>query len=151
MNIAVLLQQISHNQDTYNCIKSINSIVKDNYKDDYIIFYEDILKESIKPMCGCMNVCDLWSYQGTIIFTKLNQYITLSKMVLPKKTIFYLQDLEWLENFNYEQNYDIYTSVDFLVCRSQYHANALEKYCGRKADLIEPNFNIENILCNFQT
>ena len=82
-----------------------------------------------------MNICDFWSFTGEVIFTQLDQFLTLEKMVLPINKIFYVQDLEWFKNFNYEENYRIYNSVDKLVCRSQYHADAIEKYCHRKPEI----------------
>ena len=143
MNIGIIFQNLNHSQQVYNCIKSINEIAEENYLDDYTIFFEHNTQIPIKPLCACMSLYDCWAFNGILILTELSQGYLL-KLPLSKKVL-YAQNIDWLKMYNYEENYKVYNTVDKLICRSNYHAEAIEKYCHRTPDLIEPHFNLKNI------
>lgn len=144
--IGIILNNIGNNQQAYDCINYANTLFQ-NPDYDCVLFFEDLSQRIVHPQCAVMNISDIWKFDGNIIFTKIEQYGLVSKLLLKKKMIFYLYDIEWVDSSDYEKNYLALTDENIkLVCRSQYHSNAVEKYCGRKADAIIPDFNIKKML-----
>jgi hypothetical protein len=108
-------------------------------------FYQDSPNPVIPCNFGLMNIQDIWGFDGLTIATNIEQAIALSKVVGTHKKLFYVYDLEYLrpgkQNFLY--NLQAYRSNNLeLVCRSEEHKNALQKYCNRKIEHVIEDFNL---------
>lgn len=143
--IGIILNNIGNNQQAYTCINKVNELfTKPEY--DCTIFFEDVSQRIINPMCGIMNISDIWKFNGTVIYTRIDHHDLVSNLFLKKNSVLYLYDIEWKESVDYEKNYRALTQAEKLICRSGYHSKAIEKYCGRTPDAINLDFDLEKMI-----
>lgn len=150
-NIGIILPDLSFSQMGYECIKSVNRLLLQSNQYDITLFYEQISNLAMKPLCGVMNLSELWSFNGTVISTTIDNTIMSLKAINKSKKIFYVYNLEWLKPHkqNYMYNIQAYRSPNItLAARNSDHAKAIQDYCGRKVNIIVPNFQIDSFIIN---
>ena len=150
MNIGIVTPHLGLSQIGFYAISEVNRLVRDGYKDDLTLFFEQMTTPVVQPQCGIMCINELMSFKGTLITTTLsNTAMTLARNSRSEnKVIFYVWDLEWLRpnQNNYLHNFQIFNLVDRLIVRSEGHAQAIENYCSRKPHLISPFFDIKEMI-----
>lgn len=150
--IGIILPHLGSSQLSYFVINQINAHVSQSNEFDFVIFYEDLSPVCIRPLCATMNMNEIWAFDGLLISTNITNALASIKTVNMSRKVYYAFDLEWMR-YNRKDifsNMQIFQNKDIgLIARSNYHAKAIEKYSGRKPDVIVPNFHMETIANTF--
>lgn len=150
--IGIILPHLGSSQLSYFVINQINTHVSQSNKFDFVIFYEDLSPVCIRPLCATMNMNEIWAFDGLLISTNITNALASLKTVNMAKKVFYAFDLEWMRNSRHDifNNMKVFQDENMgLIARSNYHAKSIEKYSGRKPDVIIPNFHMETIANQF--
>ena len=150
MNIGIVVPHLGSSQISFYAIKEINKLVQQNYPDDLVLFFEQIINPVIQPQCATMCINELMSFKGILITTTIdNTIMSIARNTRKNnRIIFFVWDLEWTRpNKNiYLYNYRAFNESDKIVARSENHARAIENYCNRPVGRIVEEFNIEEIV-----
>ncbi len=155
--IGIILPHLGASQLSYFVINQINAHIAQSNKFDFVIFYEDLSPVFARPLCATMNMNEIWAFDGLLISTNINNALASLQTVNMSTKVFYPFDLEWMRKTRKDiiTNMNIFQNEDMgLVARSSYHAKAIERYSGRKPDIIVPNFHMETIagkFCGYKT
>ena len=147
--IGIIVPHLGTCQVSHYAVRYVNYILQKTSEFDFVIFYEELVKPKMRPMCAAMNMSEIWSFDGTLISCNINNTIAAIKAISPQKKIFYAWDLEWIRpgKNDYLHNMQAYRSPEIeLVARSPSHAAAIAKYCNRNPDTIINNFNLIDII-----
>jgi len=146
--VGLVLPHLHSSQIAFFGLSYINNIVSQTNEYDFAVFYQDLLPACVRPNCAIMNYNEIWTHNGLLIATNLDTADACLRTVSSSKTLFYVNDLEWLrkDRHNFLRNINIYRNVSYLVCRSEHHAKQLQHYCNRKADAVISLFNLTQIL-----
>jgi hypothetical protein len=149
MNTGIVLTSLAPSQASFLEIANVNSMVQeDGY--DFTVFIENVCRPYMPINCSVMNTSEMWSFDGLLITNSLLSTLSAIKVKGPSKTLFYVNDLEWLRNQkDFIQNLRIYRSVDYLVARSQEHAMAIQNYSNRTPDAVIEGFDIRRMVNGF--
>lgn len=146
-SIGVLLPHLGSSQKSYTSISYINHILTNSALYDFVLFYENLVNPCIKPLCAVMNISEIWSFDGILISTTLDNTSFAIKSIKPRRKLFYIWDLEWERKHDFNYNINIYRSQEIeLIARSISHQNAIENYCNRKVNAVIPDFNLYTML-----
>jgi len=90
---------------------------------------------------------NLWSqWNNVIIYTCFEDFVYLKNLSTNHKKVFYLYDLNWhKKSLNYKFTMDALLTPEILFCRSTYHADKIEEYCGRRPIVINKTIFEETI------
>ena len=150
MNIGIVVPHLGSAQIGYSAINAINSLVANHYKDDLVLFFEQLTMPITQPQCATMCINEIMSFKGLLITTTLNTTaIALARNSRKdNKILFYLWDLEWMRPGKnaYLSNYKLFNSVDKVIARSVEHAKAIANYSNRTIDFILEEFNINEMI-----
>ena len=91
-------------------------------------------------------IADLYSTWGDVnVFTTFDEGVFGVRCPINSKKVFYMWDLDWHYNgMNYDVCKEIVDKTDFLYCRCADHQTAIEKYFGRKPEIMT-NFNMKEL------
>jgi hypothetical protein len=148
-SIGIIFTDLGIRESVYNCIFSINRILKENkHKVDFTLFYENLAAPPIKPMCSSMNLVEAFQFPGVLVSTDIN---TTSKLLnMPaKKRVFYCYDAAEHQraNYSYTDLLNIYRAPGVLyLARSIDHANLLKNNWNMDNVGIMENFNLEALI-----
>lgn len=147
--IAVCLANLGVSQISYLALKNAPK----QQETDVILFFEDIQQPCIRPLNAAMCISELWCYECDLaIATDLSTAVKLMNIPGPKKKLFYVWDLEFVQNHqgqplkNFLELVKIYCSPEFeLVARTEEYAQIIEKTFGRKVAFImnDMDFKLE--------
>jgi hypothetical protein len=146
-SFGIILPHLSYTQLAYYTIKQVNQLVTNNVLYDATIFYEQLAMPCTKPACSVMDINEIWSFNGVLISTTIDNTIISSKAVNAAKKFFYVWDLEWLRNkTDYIYNIQAYRANNIqLIARSIDHAKAIENYCNQRVSIVLPHFNLDTL------
>lgn len=146
--IGIMLDNIGPSQLGFYTLIQVNNVFHKDPKNDLTIFIQNISSPLIRPMCSVMNMSEVMSFDGDIVATSFEMADKLTKTINNGKKHFHVWSLDWVYNpYPFEQYVNILNNPELnLSTRSLYYANAIEKYCGRKVEVITPNFNIKKII-----
>lgn len=133
----VILNNLLPAQFSHEIITELNN-EWNNY--DGILFVENTTAECVHVSSSIMSIDQCYNYDAVVVANGLSAADKLIDMCGPYKKIFYLWDLEWMayQNRNYHEFSRIYRNNGLkLVCRSQDHAEMVEKCYNVKASVME--------------
>jgi len=147
MNVGVIVQDIGPSQLGFLALNQCNVVSKAT-DHDCCIFIRSLDTPCIQPAVACMNVSELFSFEGIIIATTIDTVMMALNTMSRVDVIFYVWDLEWLRGkTNFLENVKAYNNPRVtLVCRSLEHAKEIKNYANVQVSNIVPNFNIMAIL-----
>lgn len=147
MNIGIILPDLSIGQLAFEAINQVNMEIWNGSKYDYTIFFENISPQCVQPMCGVMNISEIWGFNGLLVSTTLDNTIYSLQLRANVQRAFYLWDLEWLrDKKNYLQNLSILRHPKLaLVTKNKETAQELERYSNREANFISPRLNLADL------
>ena len=150
-NIGIILPNLEMSQLAFETINTINQEISTNNGYDYRIFFENLSARCLDVMCSTMNLSEVYSYDGLIISTTLDNTRTSLNAVGNLQRAFLVWDLEFIRNQNnFVENLKIYRDPRLkLITRSNDHDKVLMNYTNRKADLIMPKLSLERIKNEF--
>ena len=149
IKLGVLVKDLLLSQVNYQFITQANRFYSPKHTGeiDIIAFYNSLSMHCAQLFFSCMNIKEAWSYDGTIIATSINTAKKLIAFPSSKKKIFYVYDLEWITDNNYQKFADIYQNKGLtLIARSESHAKILEQCWGTKITDVVEDFNIRKIM-----
>lgn len=147
--IGIVVPHLGVCQQSFMAISHINRILSKSNDYDFFLFYEDMVPSCVRPLCASMNINEIWSFDGILIGTTLSTTMSIVRTVNASRKVFYVWDLEWMrEGYqNYFTNIKVYKDKTiYIISRSISHAHEIERYSGRKSNMIVPNFNLEYII-----
>lgn len=148
--VGIILNSLASSELAFFSVNSLNRFVVNDVSHDAVIFISEIAKPCLKPLFSIQNMVDMWSFEGTLIGTNINDGKFMINAPIRATKILYMYDLEWLRRGknNFLYNIDVMRNPKLkLVARTQEHANLIENYCNRQVDAIIANiFNIEEFL-----
>jgi hypothetical protein len=150
--IGIIVPHLGTCQIAHYAVRYINYMLAQTSKFDFVLFYEELVKPRIRPMCASVNISEIWAFDGAIISYNIENTITAINAICPKTKIFYAWDVEWIrpKKNNFLYNMQAYRSPDVkLIARSKSHADAIAKYSNRVPDAIIDNFNLPEIIKHF--
>ena len=140
MQLGLILPHLGASQLSYLAIHHANHMNRQG--NPVILFYEDLVEPCIPLISPCMNVNEIWGFDGLLIATSIDSCLAMINAPNPSKKVFYVWDLEWLRgktDFEYNNRAYRHEKVE-LVCRSESHADILENYSNRRATVIPDLF-----------
>ena len=147
-SVGILVDDLGLSQLNFYLINHINYLAKTRMDIDPILFFKNVNHPCIRPHCATLNMCDIWSFNGTIIATNLDSALTALNAVNNADNILYLWDLEWLRGKNnYLYNLSILRHPDLrVIARSVHHAQAIENYANIKVHKVVNDINLLGII-----
>lgn len=152
MNVGIIIPGLGNSQLAF-FVGGQSHYLKQFTSHEPFIFMEDFEPPCMQIQAACMNISEIYSFNGLLISTSLMNTAMVLNVKSNCKKAFYVWDLEFLRrgHDNFFLNSSIYRSPEIkLICRSKEHADALENYCNRKPDMIVQNFNLMEICDEFQ-
>lgn len=142
--INILLNHLGKSQLAWEVCQNVYQYNKDNLS-SITLFFEEC-KPTIFPLVtASMNAGKIYSAHADketlFIATNLNTAKIITKLPKPGRKIFYVWNLEFLENKDFIENIKIYRNIE-LFTRSISYSEAINNYCGIKPKIM-PHFNIE--------
>jgi len=147
-NVGILIDNTNLNQPAFLAINRINASFKDIGGHKYSLFYKEPGPFCTKLVATATSLDKIWGFNGDVISTNLDLTMFLLRANGPKIKILYMFELEWIKGYgNFLSNSSIYNNKDLIIIApSASYADALYNYCGRKANAIIPQFNIQEIM-----
>lgn len=149
MRVGIIMDDMAANQLSYFAISNINKAVKKTGKNDFVMFFENATPTAVTPLFACMNISEIWNFDGILLSTTVSSTLTSIKAVTPKRKFFYVWDLEWNRTHgkDFENSIDAYVNPEVsLIARGHDHKKAIENYCNKKVCGIMSNFNIKQLM-----
>jgi hypothetical protein len=145
--VGVCLPNLANSQASYFAINEANMLCNST-ANDVILFYEDLIRPLLKPLCATMNLSEITSFSGLLIGTTFNIAERMIKTVSPAVNIFYVWDLTWLRNErDFLRNAGILSHPGLeIVARSMDHAEMIRKYCNREVSAVIDDFDLMKFL-----
>ena len=140
MNLGIILPSLEMSQLAYETINTINQEIINGSPHSYVIFFEELSTVCVQPLCAVMNISEIWSFDGLLISTTLENTLASLKVTSNMRRAFLLWDCEWLRGrTNYLLNLSILRNPELLlIARSEDCAFELERYANRRPNLIMP-------------
>ncbi len=135
-SVGILLDKISPSELCFD----ISRLTIENTGDDILVFFTEPGRPYQDILCPQINICDLYSYYGSVVATSINTARRAIQSITPYEIIFYPHDLDWLRipTFAYEQLREVYTHPLLTkYCRSESHQEIIEKCFGVKYEIVE--------------
>jgi hypothetical protein len=121
-------------------ISSVNQLISDKPDLDVLVFYQNWASFPVLPRFGLLLEREVVGLEGTVMSTDLSTTQRLLKSPGPKRRLFYVWNLEWLEmqQMNYAPLHDVYTNPALeLIARSEHHAHLIEKLWKKPSYIME--------------
>jgi len=146
--VGVMIDNLGPSQLSFYAIHQLNLYSKQSSDTDYCMFINNICRPVIETNFSVMNMSESMSFDGNLIAATFELADKLINLVNSSKKHFHVWELEWMRNpYLYEKYISILKNKEIkLSTRSDFYANAIEKYCGIKIDNITHNFNIKRII-----
>jgi hypothetical protein len=145
MKIGIVLKNLGIDQTSFLAISYCNSILVNGIEKDLSLFYTQYVTPVVRPLVAQFTIDKVYDFMGTLIATD----IYTASLILNTKArkVLFINDLEWINKpSNFLANINILKNPDFtLVCRSKSHADVIQNYCGRTAQIVD-NFNLIKIM-----
>jgi hypothetical protein len=116
-------------------------------KDDICLFSDNISNRIVEFKCAVLDTASCPSFtQGILIATNLSTAITLKKLAVAAKKVFYVWDPEWIyKNVSFDDLHGVLSDENIhCMCRHLNHCRIVENLCGINPSLLE-KFSLENI------
>lgn len=141
MSLGIIINNLSESQKAYYLLK--NSA---DSKRPIIIFYQNLAVPCYNVLCPTMQSSETYGFNSPLVATCLSTAEDLINLPTNQNKYFYIWDLEWTRTiYHSEYLYNILRGDLKLICRSQDHADLIEKTFNTKIDRIIKDFNPEQI------
>lgn len=143
--VGLIVKDLLPSQCSFMSISIMNnSCLKGNI--DCSIFELNHTPPIIRARFGIFPINLAYLYDGILISTDIETTKFNIENCRAKKKIFYVWDLEWMRKIRTFESNQIYSHPELtIVCRSQDHANCIERVCRRKA-IVMSHFSVEEII-----
>lgn len=148
MQFGILVKNLYDSELNWRLLSQANHLMQSQIA-DIVFFYEDAMPQVVHPLGTCMQIVEAYEYKYPLIATNLSTAQKLINFPRSPKKIFYMWDMEWLrfKNDSYYGFKNIYGSKELeLVCRTQEHADLVEKLWDRKINRVSPKALLNEIL-----
>ena len=154
MNLNFLVNNLSSSQLSYYLISNINKDIKkrETIDCDHIIFFEDIARLCLQPICALMHLHESYGAEGFSIATCCGTAEKLLRSVgqSSREKFLYVWDLEWLRGQGSQRKFEYFSNIYGdpslqLIGRSKEHAKIIKNCFNREVCGVVDNFNIEEI------
>jgi hypothetical protein len=144
-NLNFLLDDADINQVSFLVLKETEKLLS---KYNCNIFCERCGNLPIKSMVPILNISEAWSSKGIGIATSIKTALQLVKFPSLSYKIFYVWDMSWKNNENFENVHKLFNDKELIViARSEFHSAAFINNFERKPEYTADNFeNFELIL-----
>lgn len=153
MQTIIVTEHLGFCEKNYVIFKNVNDLTQKTIYDISVVPY-DLSNEMMELNCATFNVAELSSFGGygekpALMLTTTIPHAAeiLSSVTKPVHKVLYLWDLDWIYNI-YDTNWlhSVLKNEDLiLICRSQYHAEAVGKTFDISVKYVLENFSLEEI------
>jgi len=149
MKVGVVLNDLGASQSAFMAISFANTLLVNNLLTDITLFFCTNVPVVTRPMVAAINVDKIHQFKGLLVATDLYTASLVAKTNADKAL--YLWDLEWLrDRGSYIANVTLLKNSGFkLFARSEYHAKAIENYCGVVPTVL-PQFNLLEMVKTYE-
>lgn len=132
MKIGFILEDLLASQLNFYIINTVNRILAESNKHDFVLFYEELAVPFATPQCATLNICEIYPFDGLLIGTRLDHAARMANMASQARKVFYVWDLEWMRGkTDFTHNMKGYRAEGIeVVTRSPSYAEALQYYAN---------------------
>lgn len=135
-SLGIALKSFGSNQLSYLFSKNANTFLNKNPEKSIIGFHEIQLRCPFEKNFSTMDIVEMMSFNGPIIFTNVN-LVEMSLSIPCYKRIFYCYDLEW-RGGDYKRMRNIYQNKNIdIVCPNMDYREIFEDVWQRPVSVIE--------------
>lgn len=135
--LAIITKDLKMSQLNYEIFTQLQA---NQHKYKGVLIYKNLSETFMGLNFPILNYNKIFSgyllENSTIIATDLDSAETLSRANNKANKLFYVWELEFLKNNNFERNQKIYNSLP-LITRSQSYQQALENYANVRVDIMQ--------------
>lgn len=144
-SFGIIINKLGIEQKDICIITELNKLVNSNSEICPILFFSEYSKTVTVPLFARMPIEEAYCFNQPIIANDIESATLLDNCPCPTRKIYYIWDLEWIydENYNLNKYHKIYHSFEIIV-RSQTHYNIFKKV-WKKPDYLIEDFNYEQI------
>lgn len=148
MNIGILLNNLSSNQEAFLTITQGNAINLESTEHNIELYYKDCHPTVVRYAGLSTSLDKALHCNSYLVATNLNlaQFVLNSYSDKPK--FLYLSEIEWFHGSNnYLANLAVLQNPDLhIIVPSFEYADELKNYCGRDAMAVIPNLNLRSMI-----
>lgn len=148
--IGILMPNLGISQLSYYIIRNINEYLRQNYKTNFTLFYEDMQPPIANPLCAVMQMAESWCFDSTLIATSHSTAVKMMNLPGPTKKLYYVYDLEWIrpgQGVLYDSFKRPFHHPNVqLLARNADHTAIIENCFNRQVAGQVDDFKIEDIL-----
>ena len=130
MQIGVVCKDLFNSQLNYDIIKALNSVADIH---SVCVMYRDIslnFRPIAFPVFNYVKAHNTYFDTSSILLaTDIESSICIKNIVNAARKVFYVYELEFLRNRNFDRNYEALTGIE-LITRSESYAKCIQNYCG---------------------
>lgn len=149
MQIGILVNNLESSQLIFESVKTLNSIAENH---SVCLLYQNLSSCPFATNFAILNYNKIHSSyfdkNALLIATNVSSALDLSKVKNNSKKIFYAYELEFLDNKDFNKNYDAYNALPVFT-RSVSYQKALKNYANIESIVVP--FKIDEILWNLNT
>lgn len=141
MQIGIIVNNLNSSQLVYDLTKELNLI--SSYH-SVCLFYQNL---SYCPFTTNFSVLNYnkanscyFDKDSLLIATNVSSALDLSQMKNASKKLFYVYELEFLDNKNFNKNYKAYNSLP-IITRSKSYQEALKNYANVESKILPLKIN----------
>lgn len=133
MQIGIIVNDLTPSQLLYEAIRELNRLAMDH---SVCLFYQNLSPCFYPTSFAHVNYNKIHSghfdKDSLLIATNVQSALDLSKAKNIANKLFYVYELEFLDNKDFNKNYEAYNSLP-IVTRSESYKNALKNYANVEA------------------
>ncbi len=149
--LGVLVSSLSHSQQSYELVKSVNQFVENNKNVDVCLFTESTSPPLFEINTAVMGLYDVWGYDGTIIATNLSTAKTINNIPGTNRKLFYVYNFEWIHNpYTFYEYIEMCKNLD-IINRTPSHAKIFKNNFNKDSIFTLPEFDLEEIWTKLNT
>jgi len=135
--LGIVVKDLLPSQINYELFTQLNNKYEEM---NAFIFCKNLTKSFFPIKFPILNYNKIFSgylaEDSLLVATDLDSALTLSKVKNKAKKIFYVWELEFLHNKDYNSNYEIYNSLP-VYTRSNSYKQALDNYANINSNILE--------------
>ena len=146
--LGIAISSLGHSQLSYRIIKEVNDFMLKRYDIPISVFYQNLERPLGKLLTGYFNITESWLFAGTVIATNHSTASKLLTIIGPKRKIYYVQDLDFL---NRTLDYSMFTNIFWndnldIICRAESHKKVIENNFNKKVLGVVDKFRLSELL-----
>lgn len=147
MKLGILVDNLRAVQKNYYMIQSLNNFIS-NSEHDAIVFYQEPMIPCAPIRFSVIQMIEAYSFDGAVIATSISLAQKLLNFPGPSRKIFYVWDLEWMENMYYHhQLSELFRHPDIqIITRSSSYAKKISDCWNIDLPEVVEDFNIEELV-----